>query len=224
MKISKSKQELARIISENGGWRDGFSFAAQDKDGDVFAYDTKPSIGVGREVWTAAGSAEGLRSCTTIRGWNQTILSRDEYSHLYPGSDTALEPVVEAKPTIEQLASDYRNAKDCAERKQQEADAAKSDADAKLKALDLACEAIGLKVSPITAKQEPELAIKDWRDLRVGDIVWVDAYDHNDQGGWPVSQMEDASYASDYAFSVKYGESCDRWVNVRRPWRFIRRP
>lgn len=30
MKISKSKQELARIISENGGWRDGASWSAQD--------------------------------------------------------------------------------------------------------------------------------------------------------------------------------------------------
>ena len=31
MKISKSKQELARIISENGGWREGAEWAAQDK-------------------------------------------------------------------------------------------------------------------------------------------------------------------------------------------------
>lgn len=36
------------------------------------------------------------------------------------------------KPTIEQLAADYRNAKDYSGRKQQEADAAKADAEAKL--------------------------------------------------------------------------------------------
>lgn len=66
-------------------------------------------------------------------------------------------PEPTAKPTIEQLAADYRNAKDYAERKQQEADDAKVDEDAKLKALELAGEALGLLVSPITEKQEPGL-------------------------------------------------------------------
>ena len=81
------------------------------------------------------------------------------------------EPI--AKPTIEQLAADYRNAKDYAERKQQEADDAKADAEVKLKALELAGEALGLLVSPITAKQEPELVITDWRDLQAGDVISV---------------------------------------------------
>jgi len=43
MKISKSKQELARIISENGGWRDG-EFAAQDDDGEVGGYSKKTEV------------------------------------------------------------------------------------------------------------------------------------------------------------------------------------
>ena len=34
MKISKSKKELAKIVAENGGWREG-EFAAQDGDGGV---------------------------------------------------------------------------------------------------------------------------------------------------------------------------------------------
>lgn len=70
-------------------------------------------------------------------------------------------------PSIEQLAADYRNAKDYAERKQQEADAAKADADSKLKALVIAGEALGLLVSPITAKQESELV----SEVKVGDEV-----------------------------------------------------
>lgn len=45
-------------------------------------------------------------------------------------------------------------AKEQAERKQREADDARDDADVKLKALELAGEAIGLIVSPITAKQD----------------------------------------------------------------------
>ncbi|MGL5130848.1 MAG: hypothetical protein ACRC7D_22545 [Aeromonas popoffii] len=263
MKISNSKKELARIISENGGWCDDFSFSAQDGDDfGVWFYRNKPSKGVGR-TWRTTGDCERKISCTgAIQNWHQTTLSRAEYFHLYPAPDAdgwiewgggnipvgfctpvdvklrggnvelgqqftfsdswnhhggsldiiayrlhkpekkaissddakltitvdgvereitpfpatdgvttpyfiqppegepcsgclncgifGEDPAI--KPTIEQLAADYRNAKDHAERKQQEADAAKADAKAKLKALELAGKSIGLIVSPITEK------------------------------------------------------------------------
>ena len=57
-------------------------------------------------------------------------------------------------PSIEQLATDYRNAKDYAERKQREADDAKDGADARLKALEIAAEDLGFKIEPITTKQD----------------------------------------------------------------------
>lgn len=55
-------------------------------------------------------------------------------------------PEPSPKPTIEQLAADYRNAKDYAERKQQEADDAKADADARLYELVAAGKALGLVI------------------------------------------------------------------------------
>ena len=211
MKISNSKKQLAKIIHENGGWCDGAEFAAQDRDGKVCYYSSKPSIGKCCEAW-------GLVGCLIVceyRGkalpnWHQTIVSRDEYSHLYPAPDAddgwilwngvecpvaglsvvdvkyfdvegfvtgiALDfvwgpktnivyyrktrseseqavqeqkpaPEPETKPTIEQLAADYRNAKDYAERKQQEADAAKADADARLAELVAAGKVLGLVLS-----------------------------------------------------------------------------
>ena len=78
---------------------------------------------------------------------------------------------VDAKPTIEQLAQDYRNAKDYAERLQKEAGEAAVKAEEfaveiRKKILELQ-ELIGI---PNTEK-EPELVITDWRDLRVGDVV-----------------------------------------------------
>ena len=180
----------------------------------------------GRAYWP--GVKSNRISCDKVLpGWHQTILSRDEYFHLYPAPDadgwiewkggecpvdvgtivdvkhrdgdigirchagmSSSEPDgeghataedwshldeggdiiayrlhkpeqslgelcdgvteenkhehVESKPTIEQLAADYRNAKDYAERKQREADDAKDDADARLKALELVGEALGL--------------------------------------------------------------------------------
>lgn len=286
MKISKSKQELARIISENGGWREGCDFAVQDKDSWVCLYEGRPTrCG---DAWKDKGDCQyrfGFTQDNTLPNWHQTILSSAEFFHLYPapdadgwiawkggecpvagddhvdfvgnnyyGSDQAAGgldwsnitqyrllqhvpvgpefcesvmrsiPEPETKPTLEQLVADYRNAKYFAGQLQQCADEAKADAKAKLAELIDAGEELGLRVSPIAAKKDPELVITDWRDLRVGDIVWVDAYDGHDEAEWPVSQMEGASYDCDYAFSVKNGASSHRWISVRKPWRFIRRP
>jgi len=68
----------------------------------------------------------------------------------------------ERKPTIEQLAADYRNKLDCANRKQQEADEAKAAADAALGELVAGGQAIGLAVSPITAKRAPKIVKEGW--------------------------------------------------------------
>lgn len=240
MKISKSKQELARIISDNGGWRNG-EFAAQDGDGLVGGYGSKPKWNSLAKYWWREGLGEWFLE-DKIKNHHQTVLSRAEYLHLFPApdadgwiewkggecpvgrgtfvdikdadgkewfavkaapqyeySDAANEfwewscsecnrivayrlhkpeqaeanpaerdeQVWTNPPTIEQLAADYRNANDYAERKQKEADAAKADADEKLKALELAGEAHGLLVTPITTKQDPELAIA----VQVGDEV-----------------------------------------------------
>ena len=236
MKISKSKQELARIISENGGWREGADACSCDHDGYVSFFVGNPTRNGGS--WLDNGDCEYIGGTIAtkyekIKNWHQTILSREEYFHLYPapdadgwiewgggnerpvkgrvdiknrngfvvdGADSFIVgwghdgtfrdiiayrlhkqqpkpefcesvmrsiPEPEAQPTIEQLAADYRNTKDYAERKQQEADAAKADADEKLRVLEIAGEALGLLVSPITEKQETGLAAA----VKVGDEV-----------------------------------------------------
>lgn len=160
MKISNSKKELARIISENGGWRNG-EFAAQDGDGSVGGYDVKPEWNPLAKYWWREAWGEWFLA-NKIKNHHQTVLSRAEYFHLCPSAETAPDPeiqseimgvaqvndinVVESKPSIEQLAADYRNAKDYADRKQQEADAAKADADAKLAELIASGKELGLVI------------------------------------------------------------------------------
>lgn len=160
-KISNSKQELARIISEHGGWRNG-EFAAQDGDGGVGGYGEKPVWSLLCKYWRNEALGEWFVA-NKIKNHHQTVLSRAEYFHLYPSPDAKPEfcdsvmgsiPEPEAKPTIEQLASDYRNAKDYYERKRQEADDAKADENAILKALEIAAEDLGFKIEPITTKQD----------------------------------------------------------------------
>lgn len=230
MKISKSKQGLARIISENGGWCEHCEWAVQDKSGEfgensviLFEGQDKPIIEAGMPEWMCAEGYEsdstfGKHVCDAdklVKNWHQTILSRDEYFHLYPAPDsdgwiewnggecpvngdavigiktrdgdiqtsiagecnwshsdgwciehrhiiayrlhkpeqakpefcesvTRSIPEPESKPTIEQLAADYRNRKDYADRKQAEADAAKADAESKLAELVAAGKELGL--------------------------------------------------------------------------------
>ena len=152
MKISNSKKQLAKIIHENGGWRNGAEFASQGrKTGAIGFVRTRPRRC--RDVWQTVESAlvGVIRPDVLIPNWHQTILSRDEYFHLYPApvkvvveNKTTCHLIVSDKPIIEQLAADYRNRKDYADRKQQEADAAKADAEVKLAALVAAGEALGL--------------------------------------------------------------------------------
>lgn len=85
MKISDSKKELARIISENDGWIAG-DFAAQQDDAEVWFSVTKPAwknrcgtFDMGYEGHFTIGHLVANR--------HQTILSRAEYFHLYPAPD-----------------------------------------------------------------------------------------------------------------------------------------
>ena len=300
MKISKSKQELARIISENGGWKDQKAeWSAQDGGGGQVSFfkKEKPTYIKTEKEWMAFGESihcygSRIEGCEVIKNFHQTILSRVEYLHLYPATDSDgwIEwnggecpvdgdsvidvklsdgdeffgvdadwdwhqgsgcdiiayrlhkpnlaetefcesvmrsiPEPESKPTIEQLAADYRNAKDYTERKQEEADAAKAAADEALRKLELAGEAIGLVVTPITAKQEPELVITDWRDLQVGDIIeYVDG-SIKDKIGMTGPVVEFAPDATD---GMMVRMKCDNGPRKGRlgwpmKWRFIRRP
>ena len=157
MKISNSKKQLAQIIHETGGWcqnAPAICTVQARKHGTIMFAAEKPEHR--GDSWFAGGVGfvGALYIDVLLPNWHQTILSRDEYFHLYPAkvevvveNKTACHLTVTDKPTIEQLASDYRNAKDYADRKQQEADAAKADAEAKLAALVAAGAALGLDIS-----------------------------------------------------------------------------
>lgn len=228
MKISNSKKELAKIIHENGGWRDG-EFAAQDGDGGVGGYGLKPEWNSQAKYWWREALDEWF-SVNKINNHHQTVLSRDEYFHLYPAPDAKPEfcesvvrsiPEPTANPSIEQLAADYRNSKNYADRKQQEADTAKADADAKLAELVAAGKAIGLALS-VTAP-EPELVITDWRDLQIGDVVWYGGDDELSSGEYHVMEIEAPNYEG-YRTVLVNGNSGGHWIDIREGWCFIRRP
>ena len=131
---------------------------------------------------------------------------------------------VDAKQTIEQLAADYRNAKDYAERKQQEADDAKAASDAALGELERAGEALGLLIGIAKQDRGPELVITDWRDLRVNDVIFVGECDGYESGEYVVVWLEDSDYDGDYAVMVEGVDGIERCMDTAMEWRFIHRP
>ena len=153
MKIGKCKKELARIISEHGGWRNG-EFAAQDGDGSVGGYDVKPEWNSLGKYWWREAWGEWFVA-NKIKNHHQTVLSRAEYFHLYPAPGAKPEfcesvmrtiPGPEAKPAIEQLLQDWRDADDYAKRKQAEADEAAAMRDERWQAVQDRAGEVGVTV------------------------------------------------------------------------------
>lgn len=227
MKISNSKKQLAEIIHENGGWRDGAEWAAlEQQGGDVWLCALKPLWNAGIGIFSFKDHVKTIPGSYKLPNIHQTILSRDEYFHLYPvkvevvvENKTACHLTVTDKPTIEQLAADYRNRKDFADRKQQEADAAKADAEAKLAELVAAGKALGLVLS--VAGVEPELVITDWRDLQVGDEV--EAKCHGGVLTGFITEMEPKDYDGERPFRFQPAGYSPRWC-TSPVFSFIRRP
>lgn len=238
MKINKSKQELARIIRENGGWRDGARFAW---------FQGKLKGRPCHEVWfgeecsdpeyaPTSGSLHSHWSMVVDKlpaakfdNWHQTILSREEYLHLYPATDAKTEfcesvmrsiPEPSDNPTIEQLAADYRAKLEIAKQAQEEADSHRCGAEAAFSKLEIAVKELGFKIEPINAKQETELVITDWRDLRVGDVIWWCGDEDNAPGEYEVKKLESDDY--DGFLTIAAG---NYWVHYEEDdWKFIRRP
>lgn len=300
MKISNSKKELARIISKSGGWCDGAKlavFGPVSKKVKFSRHHEKPvtlhksrGLGKGWEVTGRIGSwmeSESIHVGNPFPNWHQTILSREEYFHLYPAPDADgwIEwrggecpvdvgsvvdvrqsdgltykaraanfhwnlitgsscvvayrlhkqagpefcesvmrsiPAPESKPTIEQLAVDYRNKLDYANRKQDEADKANMDSDAALSELEAAIAAIGFAITPLAAtEKDPELVITDWRDLQVGDEV--EAKCHAGTRIGLITELESVGYEGYRPFRFQPFGDTPIWCTSSK-FKFIRRP
>ncbi|MGL5396578.1 MAG: hypothetical protein ACRDBQ_15130 [Shewanella sp.] len=79
-------------------------------------------------------------------------------------------------------------------------------------------------MTPITAKQESELVITDWRDLRVGDVIrcvgdWQDEETHGMI--FSVDKIESPEYQYELAIRVVLEDGSGAWG---KDFEFIRRP
>ena len=295
MKISKSKRQLAKVISENGGWRKG-SYAAQDSVIRFFVGD-KPKYNKKTKLWDAVGPGARIMAIggtVMLPNRQRTTLSSSEYFSIYPAPDadgwiewkggdcpvgdgvlvdvrlrsgsryeaellddaswsdtwgnesiiayrlhkpqksepqycesvTRSIPEPIAAPTIEQLAADYRNKLDYANRKQDEADKANMESDAALAQLEDAIAEIGFAVTPLAAtEKEPELVITDWLDLQVGDIVEIVGSENERWLRFKGVELFVSRTGSGECGLVFRSHDGDEWGHGGNTnWRFIRRP
>jgi hypothetical protein len=146
------------------------------------------------------------------------------------GDDTTCRLTVTDGLSIDQLAADYRNAKDYAERLQQEADAAKANAqDARAVYVVAAGSAVGLVLT--IEGSVPELVITDWRDLQVGDVIWIGVSPCESdapEGEYTIVGEEIERYRNGSLLlqpvSVMHGKKVVHPDLKVRGWRFISRP
>ena len=130
---------------------------------------------------------------------------------------------IDAKPTIEQLAADYRKKLDFAKRKQKEADDAKTAADAALVELERAGEVLGLLIG--IANPCPELVITDWRNLLVGDIVEIVGSENERWLRFKGVELFVTRTGAAERGLVFRNRDGDEWCHGGNTnWRFIRRP
>lgn len=131
---------------------------------------------------------------------------------------------VDVKPTIEQLAQDYRNAKDYADRLQKEADDACTRAGSILGQIERAGEEIGFIMNPISDDKKITESSGDWRKLKIGDVIWVGECDDCTEGNYTVIRTEPHDYEFEHAVEIRLTDGDTMWINVTKPWKPISRP
>lgn len=146
-------------------------------------------------------------------------------------SVTRSTPEPESKPTIEQLAADYRNKLEFANRKQLEAEDAKVVADYALAELERAGDELGLRIG--IASNNKATVIESWRDLRVGDIVFIESMMASNEWSEAMVGRECTVVSDGESYPICFAnnftpEGESYWIGGMEEgevdWRFVRRP
>ena len=131
-------------------------------------------------------------------------------------------PEPEAKPSIEQLMQTYTDRAHSVQLANEHLATCTEQANEAKEALSVACRVVGFDISPITAKQEPELVITNRSQLELGDVIWL--------SDSTVKENNELTPSGEYTV-VKVGvigvESDGQTIYPdfsTRGWRFIRRP
>ena len=254
--MTAKKKHLIELMIEAGvKWPDGAEYAAQDKDEWLAFYTRKPYREDGKVTWSSYRCYvdNSMKKLDLLcRNWHRTIVTREQYAEAGAAADNGSttnqvresEDVPASQPaahlysgvmpseSIESLLAEIK-----AKREEHDALVAKAES----LALEIASieqrvndklKEYGFAMFQLAAASEPEqLAITDWRDLRVGDVIVIDYIDVDPvrkkalEGAESVIVRDGAEYPI-CATNKNYprGQSWFMGGPAEIRWRFIRRP
>lgn len=216
-KLTKSKQWLADAIHNSGkGWPNGAQWAVQGGETGVIRFcsgDKPKRNGTG---WNSSNNT--FNEFTKIEcmkpqpNWHQTVLSRDEYFSVYPEVEQSapvcesVERTIPMQPTLDTLMQHWQDAKTATQQAQQ--------------AEREAHDAVTAELKRCGWGESESLEITDWRDLRVGDVIWTSGDMDHGPGNYEILSLENTDYTGQYPIEI---EPC--WFSIEcTQWKFIRRP
>ncbi|WP_050978604.1 hypothetical protein [Edwardsiella tarda] len=213
--------DIAKIDADGWiEWKGGEMPVARGTLVDVKCRDGKETVGVSAGIHHLSTDYRRKAGCSrSAKDWEHYQCDADIVAYrLHQEEKPELEQVV---PTLDSLLHAWQKAKANADTSRNILKLAEQDEAAARKALDDALRAAGWG----DAKQDELLNITDWRDLKVGDIIWWSGDENFDSGEYTVDDKEWRHYCGDYPFAIRNEYGAGEWVDTdEEQWCFIRRP
>ena len=239
MATPKKKHLIELMIEAGVEWPDGAEYAAQDnRDLYVWFYSIKPKR-TDYDSW--AGGVPGViiggphLLPSLCRNWNKTIVTREQYAEAVAEKEPAEQIDTQQNPqyctsvmrqmpseTIESLLAEIKAKYEEHDELVVKVDALAIEITSIEQQVNNMLKEYGFSLYPVATSSEAEQpVITDWRDLRVGDVIWWGGNAEIAPGEYTVECLEQTDYTGDYTILL----SAKEWVDVScEEWRFIRRP
>ncbi|ELM3659781.1 hypothetical protein ACW6AV_001679 [Edwardsiella piscicida] len=207
-------------------WRGGEIPVDQGTLVDVKYRDGKDVVGVTAGIGMDEDGfekKEGCARCATH--WRHACKPADIVAYRLHRPAQPAEPEDRLASTLDDLLHAWQKAKANADTSRNILKLAEQEEAEARKALDDALRAAGYDKVCDGVPKEETLNITDWRDLKVGDIVWWSGGDNFEAGEYLVDYVDPSNSCDCCPFRVIAEGRFEPWVNIKTDqWRFIRRP
>ena len=255
MATPKKKHLIELMIEAGVEWPEGAEYAAQDKDSlrVIFYEKGRPFLEFGANYRDSLGGSliRGLmiKLPSLCRNWHQTIVTREQYAKAIAKVkpieqiDTQQKPqyctsVMRQMPseTIESLLAEIKTKREEHGELVAKVDALVLEITSIEQQVNSKLKECGFSLYPVaTSSETAQPVITDWRDLRVGDVIWISESDIGSSapaGEYSIVETEiDKCVSGSKFFLQPVGIDCHhihmgvQCPNLQyRKWRFIRRP
>ena len=254
MATPKKKHLIELMIEAGVEWPENAKYAAQDKDRLCvrFYEKGKPFRNFGVNYWDSLGGSlirDLIKLPSLCRNWHQTIVTREQYAKAIAKVKLIERITTQQKPqyctsvmrqmpseTIESLLAEIKTKREEHGELVAKVDALVLEITSIEQQVNSKLKECGFSLYPVaTSSETAQPVITDWRDLRVGDVIWISESDIGSSapaGEYSIAKTEiDKCVSGSKPFLQPVGIDCHhihmgvQWPNLQYcKWRFIRRP